>query len=139
MSPIVAQHHDVKQFRELAGRLASLMQSPDRAGSLNQFVEAVASPDMFTDMLIAYAGRWFNETGGQSVLVDPELFWSLSAPEVRATGGPIAELAACAESSCVAGERCRKMLLVCLLETFAQNQWPLGVTGEQRMTINGIS
>ncbi|MFI5778287.1 hypothetical protein [Nocardia sp. NPDC051570] len=139
MSSSVGQYQDMGQYRELAGRLASLMQAgPERAGALNQFIEAVANPQMFTDMLIAYAGRWFNETGGASVLLGPEMFWALSAPDAPSGNSIAAEMAAYAEIS--GGERNRKMLLICLLEHLAQNQWQAATAGlsEPRIVTNGL-
>ncbi|MCM6777530.1 hypothetical protein NDR87_28715 [Nocardia sp. CDC159] len=139
MSSSVGQYQDMGQYRELAGRLASLMQAgPERAAALNQFIEAVANPQLFTDMLIAYAGRWFNETGGASVLLGPEMFWALSAPDAPTGNSIAAEMAAYAEIS--GGERNRKMLLICLLEHLAQNQWQTATAGlsEPRIVANGL-
>ncbi|MBF6328912.1 hypothetical protein [Nocardia transvalensis] len=141
MSSNVGQYQDMGQYRELAGRLASIMQSgPERAGALNQFIEAVSNPQMFTDMLIAYAGRWFNETGGASVLLGPEMFWALSAPDAPVGNSLAAEMATYAEGSISGGERNRKMLLICLLEHLAQNQWQAATAGlaEPRISTNGL-
>ncbi|MCX4090842.1 hypothetical protein [Nocardia sp. alder85J] len=126
MPAAMCQNLDVNQFREVAGRLASIIQnSPDRTAALNRFVEAVSDADVFTDMVISYAGRWLAETSGQSVLIGPEMFWQLSSPDTRATG--LVGDGGCADNGC--GERSRKMLLVCVLEGLAQNHWhPSGVS-----------
>ncbi|MFB8276659.1 hypothetical protein ACFYO1_43575 [Nocardia sp. NPDC006044] len=140
MSLTVWQDQDVDQFREVASRLASVIQSSvDRSGALSQLTESVESGDAFTDLLIEFAGRWFHETGGQSVLIGPELFWLLSEPNLRkgissALRGP--ETAPDLEYS--VSRRSRKLLLICVFETLAQNQWLAGNIGEH-VGMNGVN
>jgi hypothetical protein len=126
-----------KSFRDLAIRLASVMPGPDRSGALNHFIDAASDPDKFIEALIAYAGRWFNETGGQSVLLDPEMFWALTASD-SSLGEMLAELGSKSDTGYSSGGRCRSMLVVCLFETFTQNQWPVSSTGEQRATFSSV-
>ncbi|WP_196814472.1 hypothetical protein [Nocardia sp. BMG111209] len=146
MPSAMCQNLDVNQFREVAGRLATIIQnSQDRTTALNRFVEAVSDADVFTDMVINYAGRWLAETSGQSVLIGPEMFWQLSAPDIRA-GGLVGDGNGCGENGC--GERSRKMLLVCVLESLAQTHWhpnnvaehraPASVLTDPRMVANGL-
>ncbi|WP_254205844.1 hypothetical protein [Nocardia alni] len=137
MSPTVCTTQDISQFREVASRLASVIQSsPDRINSLNKFVEAVSDPDTFTDMILRYAGRWLTETSGQSVLIGPEMFWQLSSPE-RRSGSLIADSSPCVDNGC--GERTRKMLLVCVLESLAQSQWHSVAATEHRAAANNLT
>lgn len=135
MSSTVHNTQDVSQFREVAGRLASIIQSsPDRINVLNKLVEAVSDPETFTDLILRYAGRWLTETGGQSVLIGPEMFWRLSSPDGR-TGALIAESSPSVDNG--GGERTRKMLLVCVLESLAQSQWHSAA--EQRTAANNLT
>jgi hypothetical protein len=130
-------NQDVNQFREVAKRLASVLQSsPDRITALNTFVEAVSDPEVFTDIIVGYAGRWLSETGGQTVLVGPEMFWQLSAPGGRGQAS-ISESSASVETGC--GERARKMLLVCVLESLAHNQQHSAGAAEHRKMGNNLA
>jgi hypothetical protein len=136
MSSSVCNTQDVSQFREVAGRLASIIQSsPDRISALNKLVEAVSDPETFTDLILRYAGRWLTETGGQSVLIGPEMFWHLSAPDGR-NGALITDNSSGVDGC---GERTRKMLLVCVLESLAQTQWHSAGTAEQRTAANNLT
>ncbi|MGF6881020.1 hypothetical protein ABIA39_000900 [Nocardia sp. GAS34] len=138
MSSISSHRPDVGQFREIADRVVSLIQaSSDRPGTLNQFIEAMSSAEMFTDLLIAYANRWFVETGGQSILLGPEMFWLLSSPDARG-GTVIADAIPEADTARGSGERSRKMLLICLFESLAHQSWPsIGI--EPRIPVNGVA
>ncbi|MFI9505707.1 hypothetical protein [Nocardia sp. NPDC052566] len=135
----VWQDLGVDQFREVALRLASVIQSsPDKAAALNQLTEAADSGESFTDLLIEYSGRWFNETGGQSILIGPELFWLLSEPTPRKiiNGGARGQ-EIMTEQEHTVSHRGRKLLLVCVLETLAQNQWVSNGLSEP-YAVNGI-
>lgn len=139
MSLNVWQDLGVEHFREVALRLASVIQSSvDKAAALNQLTAAADSGEAFTDLLIEYSGRWFNETGGQSILIGPELFWLLSEPSARKViGGGSRGQEPMVEQEHTVSHRSRKLLLVCVLETLAQNQWVPGALGES-YAVNGI-
>lgn len=62
---------------------AVILSTVDRSTALNQLTEAADSAEAFTDLLIEYSSRWFHESGGQSILIGPELFWMLSEPTAR--------------------------------------------------------
>ncbi|MFQ6398338.1 hypothetical protein ACLMAJ_33475 [Nocardia sp. KC 131] len=139
MAMSVWQDQGVDQFRDIAGRLASIIQSSlDRSGAMTQFTDALGSAEAFTDLMIEYSGRWFAETGGRSTLMGPELFWMLSEPSPRrGTQSGLRGQESLADSETSAGHRGRKLLLICVFEALAQSQWlPEGVA-EHSMT-NGI-
>jgi hypothetical protein len=124
MSINVWQNQGIDQFREVATRLASLLQTgSDPAGAVGQFAAATTAEE-FTNLLIAYSGRWFHETSGQTALIAPELFWLLSEPDVTTTRAGLQDLGS-GESS--VGERSRKLLVICLYEVVAQGHWDSGV------------
>lgn len=122
----VWQNQNVDQFREIAGRLASVIEtSLDRTGAMAQFTESLASAETFTELMIEYSGRWFTETGGRSLLIGPELFWLLSEPGPRRNSGMRGQESP-ADFEQSAGTRARKLLLICVFEALTQgtqNQW----------------
>ncbi|MFX0580211.1 hypothetical protein [Nocardia nepalensis] len=136
----VWQDQGVDQFREIAGRLASVIQSGiDRSGALNQFAESISSGETFTELMIEYSSRWFTETGGRSILIGPELFWLLSEPSPRRVSGTSLRAAqdSYMDTELTAGQRARILLLICVYEALAQNQWaPEGIT--EHMITNGV-
>ncbi|MEV0297267.1 hypothetical protein [Nocardia sp. NPDC050710] len=139
MATTVWQDQGVDQFREIAGRLASIIQSSlDRSGAMTQFTDAIGNADAFTDLMIEYSGRWFSETGGRSTLMGPELFWMLSEPGPRrAALSGMRGHESTSESDISAGQRGRKLLLICVFEALAQSQWlPEGIA--EHSLVNGI-
>ncbi|MEU8894959.1 hypothetical protein [Nocardia sp. NPDC048505] len=142
MAHTVWQDQGFDQFRDVARRLASVIQcSDDRAAALNQFTEGTRSGQSFTELLIEWSGRWFSESGGQQILVGPELFWLLSEPDPRK--GIRSQLPGGdghGEAEPTPGQRGRKLLLVCVLETLSQTQWqqPDQATEEKMPVLNGI-
>ncbi|MFE3320975.1 hypothetical protein [Nocardia sp. NPDC059195] len=141
MAMTVWQDQGVEQFRELALRLASIIQSNlDRSGSMTQFTEAVGNAEAFTDLMIEYSGRWFIETGGRSTLMGPELFWMLSEPGPRrSTVTGLRGQESPPESEISAGQRGRKLLLICVFEALAHTQWlPEGMVEQPATNGSGI-
>ncbi|MEV0250032.1 hypothetical protein AB0H76_25780 [Nocardia sp. NPDC050712] len=140
MAQPVWQDQGFDQFRDVARRLASVIQcSDDRKTALSQFTDGTRSGEAFTELLIEWSSRWFNESGGQQILVGPELFWLLSEPEPRKgirsqiPGGDVREIEP------TPGQRGRKLLLVCVLETLAQTQWQQPETLEEKIPVlNGV-
>lgn len=125
MAMTVWQDQGLEQFRELAIRLASIIQSSlDRSGSMTQLTEAIGNAEAFTDLMIEYSGRWFIETGGRSTLMGPELFWMLSEPGPRrGTAAGVRGQETSAEPELSGGQRGRKLLLICVFEALAHTQW----------------
>ncbi|WP_225731899.1 MULTISPECIES: hypothetical protein [unclassified Nocardia] len=140
MGLTVWQDLGVEQFREVALRLASVIQSSvDKPAALNKLIDAADSGETFTDLLIEHSARWFHETGGQSILVGPELFWLLSEPTPKKVlNGGARGQEIIAEQEHTVSHRSRKLLVVCVLETLAQNQWVTNGIGEP-YAVNGIS
>ncbi|WP_433197743.1 hypothetical protein ACQP1G_01885 [Nocardia sp. CA-107356] len=140
MAFTVWQDQGIEQFRDVAGRLASVIQSGlDRSGALNQFAESVSSGEAFTELMIEYSSRWFTETSGRSTLIGPELFWLLSEPSPRrVTGASLRAQESYLDTELTAGQRARILLLICVYEALAQNQWaPEGIT-EHMIATNGV-
>lgn len=133
------QDQGVDQFREIAIRLASIIQnSLDRSGAMTQFTDAFSNVEAFTDLMIEYSGRWFSETGGRSTLMGPELFWMLSEPAPRrspAAGMRIQELG---ESESNSGHRARKLLLICVFEALTHTQWGAPDSLSEHPLVNGM-
>ncbi|WP_330251123.1 hypothetical protein OG874_33835 [Nocardia sp. NBC_00565] len=140
MALTVWQDQGIDQFREIAGRLASVIQSGiDRSGALNQFAESISSGEAFTDLMIEYSSRWFTETGGRSILIGPELFWLMSEPSPRrvsGTGMRVQE--SYLDTELTAGQRARILLLICVYEALAQNQWAPEGIAEHMIVTNGV-
>ncbi|MEU0503889.1 hypothetical protein ACWEO2_11325 [Nocardia sp. NPDC004278] len=136
----VWQDQGIDQFREIAGRLASVIQSGiDRSGALNQFAESVNNGEAFTELMIEYSSRWFTETGGRSILIGPELFWLLSEPSPRrASGTGLRAQESYLDTELTAGQRARILLLVCVYEALAQNQWAPEGIAEHMIATNGV-
>ena len=139
MAPTVWQDQTVDQFREIGSRLASVMQnSIDRAGTMNQFAEAINNADAFTDLLIEYSSRWFSETGGRSTLIGPELFWLLSEPGPRRGAGSRMQESH-PDPELTTGQRSRKLLLLCVYEAMTQTQWVPETVGDHHIvSVNGV-
>ncbi|MFE9325922.1 hypothetical protein ACQPXH_02320 [Nocardia sp. CA-135953] len=140
MAFTVWQDQGVEQFREVAGRLASVIQSGiDRSGALNQFAESISSGETFTDLMIEYASRWFTETGGRSTLIGPELFWLLSEPNPRrVSGAGLRVQDSYLDTELTAGQRARILLLICVYEALAQNQWGPEGMADHVIATNGV-
>lgn len=140
MAITVWQDQGIDQFREVAGRLASVIQSGiDRSGALNQFAESVGNGETFIELMIEYSSRWFTETGGRSTLIGPELFWLLSEPSPRRVSGTgLRAQESYLDTELTAGQRARILLLICVYEALAQNQWgPEGIA-EHMIATNGV-
>ncbi|MFE7802937.1 hypothetical protein [Nocardia sp. NPDC057440] len=129
---IVWQDQGIDQFREVGGRLAAVILSTvDRSTALNQLTEAADSAEAFTDLLIEYSSRWFHESGGQSILIGPELFWLLSEPNPRqANNTMIRSHESHPTLEYTVSQRGRKLLVTCVLEALAQSQWLPGSINE---------
>ncbi|MFQ6326468.1 hypothetical protein ACLMAL_10060 [Nocardia sp. CWNU-33] len=121
---IIWQDQGIDQFREIGGRLAAVILSTvDRSTALNQLTEAADSAEAFTDLLIEYSSRWFHESGGQSILIGPELFWMLSEPTARQGGNAIRSHESHPVLEYTVSQRGRKLLVTCVFEALAQSQW----------------
>ncbi|MGW4530162.1 hypothetical protein ACWEOI_04350 [Nocardia sp. NPDC004340] len=135
------QDQGVDQFREIAIRLASIIQnSLDRSGAMTQFTDAFGNVESFTDLMIEYSGRWFTETGGRSTLMGPEMFWMLSEPAPRrspAAGIRIHDVAG--ESDSTSGHRARKLLLICVFEALTHTQWGVPDSLSEHPMVNGMT
>ncbi|MET8426476.1 hypothetical protein [Nocardia sp. NPDC004860] len=140
MAMTMWQDQGVDQFREIASRLASIIQnSLDRSGAMTQFTDAVGNVETFTDLMIEYSGRWFSETGGRSTLMGPELFWMLSEPGPRR--GPVVGMRgqeSGVESEVNSGHRARKLLLICVFEALAHSQWGVPEGVSEHPLVNGM-
>ncbi|MFD0365171.1 hypothetical protein ACFQZZ_27380 [Nocardia sp. GCM10030253] len=137
---IVWQDQGIDQFREIGGRLAAVILSTvDRSTALNQLTEAADSAEAFTDLLIEYSGRWFHESGGQSILIGPELFWMLSEPTPRQGGnGMIRSHESHPSLEYTVSRRGRKLLVTCVLEALAQSQWlPVNINENGDFSMSG--
>ncbi|AFU02256.1 hypothetical protein O3I_021485 [Nocardia brasiliensis ATCC 700358] len=116
--------HDITQLREVADRIATLIQrNSDGSGGLPRFVEALRQSGPIAELLIEYSVRWFNDSNGESVLLSPELYWVLTEtvpPEERGTAG---EGLGQAGMNCHPVTRTRQMLLICVLEKLSTRPW----------------
>ncbi|CAM4526166.1 hypothetical protein NONI108955_43505 [Nocardia ninae] len=114
--------HDITQLREVADKIATLIQrNAEGSGGLPRFVDALQQSGPIADLLIEYSVRWFNDSRGESVLLGPELYWVLTetvSPEDR--GG---EGYGQPATNCHPVTRTRQMLLICVLEKLSARPW----------------
>jgi len=105
------------QLREVAGRIATVVHAgPDRRSALARLTAASENRDELANLLIEYSGQWFNECNGQSILVDPELYWLLTEPDLSSGTVQTETL----EQGIA--KRARGMLLIFILENLARGQ-----------------
>ncbi|WP_069162656.1 hypothetical protein [Nocardia altamirensis] len=110
--------HDITQLREVADRIATLIQrNVEGTGGLPRLVDALKQSGQIADLLIEYSVRWFNDNHGESILLGPELYWLLTetVPHEEDGGG--------SEVDCHPVTRTRQMLLICVLEKLSTRPW----------------
>jgi hypothetical protein len=105
------REHDLEHLREVADRISAMIAADtDRRTALGRVARAVEQRGAMADLLIDYAGRWFKESNGQSLLIGPELYWLLteSDDEPQADRG--------------AAKRARGMLLLCVFDGLSRQR-----------------
>ncbi|UGT61088.1 hypothetical protein [Nocardia asteroides] len=122
---------DLPLLREVAGRIAVVIQgSTDSRQALADFTEALPHAGQLARVLIEYSSRWFDRSSGDSTMMGPELFWTLTEfvppalPQNREQGGT--------EYHHV--ERTRHLLLICVLEQLAVTQFAPAAQGGDAST-----
>jgi hypothetical protein len=107
------REQDVEHLREVASRIAAMIAADtDRRTALGRVVRAVEQRGAMSDLLIDYAGRWFKESNGQSLLIGPELYWLLTESDED----PHADRGA--------AKRARGMLLLCVFDGLSRHRPP---------------
>lgn len=118
---------DLPQLREVAGRIAAVVQhSADSRQALADFTEALPHSGQLARVLIDYSSRWFEQCSGESTLCGPELFWTLTEFVPPA---PIGQQQIGTEYHHV--ERTRHLLLICVLEKLALHPFVADRNGER--------
>ncbi|WP_405164243.1 hypothetical protein OG203_03750 [Nocardia sp. NBC_01499] len=116
--------HDITQLREVADRIATLIQrNVESTGGLPRFVDALRQSGPIAELLIEYSVRWFNDNNGESVLLGPELYWLLTETVPIEDRGVAGEGFGQAGMNCHPVTRTRQMLLVCVLEKLSTRPW----------------